>query len=127
MPRRFLPGQLARPVGQEQHIGLGQLVLADRPWQFFNPYPAGSAIDPPHAVKQQHHETPERDEFEAAQAEVIVTGGGLMAARAYRLRATARSHVNLDGAFVRAKPRLLVDEAWKVMAVVEEGDQPHGR
>lgn len=58
---------------------------------------------------------------------MIVAGGGLMAARAYRLRATARSHVNLDGAFVWAKPRLLVDEPRKVMAVVEEGDQPHGR
>jgi hypothetical protein len=34
---------------------------------------------------------------------------------------------NLDGAFVRAKPCLLVDEARKVMAVAEEGDQPHGR
>ena len=35
--------------------------------------------------------------------------------------------MNLDGAAFRAKPRLLVDEAWKVLAVVEEGDQPHGR
>ena len=35
--------------------------------------------------------------------------------------------MNLDGAAFRAKPRLLVDEAWKVLAVVEKGDQPHGR
>src|SRR3984893_1575252 len=47
----FLPGQLAGPVGQKQYVGLGQLMFADRPWQFFNPHAAGSAIDPPHAVK----------------------------------------------------------------------------
>jgi hypothetical protein len=34
--------------------------------------------------------------------------------------------VNLDGAAFLTKPRLLVDEAWKVLAVVEEGDQPMG-
>src|ERR1700688_649117 len=39
----------------------------------------------------------------------------------------ARPDVNLDGAAFLTKPRLLVDEAWKVLAVVEEGDQPHGR
>lgn len=43
----FLPRQLAGPVGQKQHVGLGQLMFADRPWQFFNPHAAGSAIDPP--------------------------------------------------------------------------------
>ena len=47
----FLPGQLARPVGQKQHVSLGQLVLADRPRQLFNPHAAGRAIDPSHAVK----------------------------------------------------------------------------
>jgi hypothetical protein len=34
-----------------RNSGLGQLMFADRPWQFFNPHAAGSAIDPPHAVK----------------------------------------------------------------------------
>ena len=58
---------------------------------------------------------------------MIVAGGGPMAARTYRLRAAAGSHENLDGAFVWAKPSLLVDEARKVMALIEEGDQPHGR
>ena len=68
----FLPGQLARPVRQEQHVGLGQLVLADRPGHLFDPHPAGPAIDPPHAIEQHHQQAPERDELEAAQAEVIV-------------------------------------------------------
>src|SRR5437016_9838768 len=56
---------------------------------------------------------------------MIIAGGGLMTAGAHRLCAAARSHVDLDNAAFRAKPRLLVDEARKVMAVVEEGDQPH--
>src|SRR6516164_9895055 len=56
---------------------------------------------------------------------MIIAGGRLMTARAHRPCAAARSHVDLDGAALRAQPRLLVDEARKVMAVVEEGDQPH--
>jgi hypothetical protein len=51
---------------------------------------------------------------------MIVAGGGPMAARTYRLRAAAGSHENLDGAFVWAKPSLLVDEARKVMALIED-------
>jgi hypothetical protein len=123
----LLPRQLARPMGEKQHVGLGEMVLAGRPGQLFDPHPAGPAIDPAHAVKEQHHEAPERNEFEAAQAEVIVAGGRPMAARTHRLGTAARPHADFDQAAVRAQPRLLVDEARKVMAVVEEGDQPHAR
>ena len=49
-----------------------------------------------------------------------------MTSRAHRLRPAARPHVDLDGPVFRAQPGVLVDEAWKVMAVVEEPDQPHG-
>src|ERR1700746_2599464 len=105
-------------MGEKHHVGLGEGVFAARPWQFFDPHPAGSAIDPAHAVKQQDHETPERHEFETAQAKMIIAGGGLMTARAHRLCAAARSHVNLDDAALRAQPPLPVGEAWKVMAVV---------
>ena len=44
------PGQLSRPVRQEQHVGLGQLVFADPPGDRFDAHPAGSAIDPSHAI-----------------------------------------------------------------------------
>ena len=47
----FLPGQFARPVGEKQHVDLGELVLADCPRQFLNAHAAGQAIDAPHAVK----------------------------------------------------------------------------
>ena len=47
----FLPGELASPVRQKHHVGLGQLVLADRPGQLFDPHPASPAIDPPHVVE----------------------------------------------------------------------------
>ena len=121
----FLPGEFASPVRQKHHVGLGQLVLADRPWQFFDPHTAGPAIDPPHVVKQEHREAPDRDEFEAAKVEQIIGRAALMTARAHWLGAAARPHVDLNAEALRAKPRLLVDEARKVLTLIEKADQPH--
>ena len=67
-----LPGQLPRPMRQEQHVGLGQLVLADAPRHRFDPNPAGPAIYPPHAIEQHHHAAPQRHKLEPAQAQVII-------------------------------------------------------
>lgn len=123
----FPPRQQARPMGEKQHIGDGQLVLADRPRHLFDMRTAaGFAIDPPHLVNQLHRETPERDEIEAAHAEVIVAAPRPMAARAHRLGAAPRPHVDFDRPLVAAQPRLRVDEARNVVAVVEDGDQLHG-
>ncbi len=122
----FLPGQFARPMCQKHHVGLGRLVLADCPGQFVDPHAAGPAIDPPHAIQQQHRQTPDRDEFKAAQAEPVVGRARLMAARAHRLRTEAGPHVDLDAAAVRAEPCLVVDKAWKVLAMIEQADQSHG-
>jgi len=38
------------------------------------------AIDAPHGVKQKNQKAPERNELETALGELIVSGGGLMAA-----------------------------------------------
>jgi len=48
-----------------------------------------------------------------------------MADRAHGLRAAAWPHVDLDAELWRAKPRLLVDEARKVLTLIEKADQPH--
>src|SRR5208283_4751217 len=56
----FLPGELPRPVRQEQHVGLGQLVFADTPRDRFDAHPATPAIDPSHAVEEHHHAAPKR-------------------------------------------------------------------
>ncbi len=49
--RGLLPGQLARPVGQVQHVGLGQLMLARAPGHLLDLDPAQPAVHPPHAVE----------------------------------------------------------------------------
>ena len=66
---------------QEQHVGLGQLVLADAPGHRFDPHPASPAIHPPHAVQQHHHAAPQRHELEPALAQVIIARRRLMTAR----------------------------------------------
>src|SRR5713226_6178066 len=56
--RRFLPGELARPAGQKQHIGSGQLVLAIAPGDLLDHYATISAVDPSHPVQQENQKTP---------------------------------------------------------------------
>src|SRR5258707_13853033 len=48
-----------------------------------------------------------------------------MTARAHWLGAAARPHVDLNAEALRAKPRLLGDEARKVLTLIEKADQPH--
>ena len=91
---RLLPRQLPGPMRQEQHVGLGQLVLADPPRNLLDPHTAVPAIDPSHTVEQHDHEAPQRDELESPLAQVIVAGRRPVAARAHRLRATAGPHGN---------------------------------
>src|ERR1035441_9974912 len=38
-----------------------------------------SAINPPHRIKQKNQKSPERNKFETALRELIVSGGGLVA------------------------------------------------
>src|SRR5216684_1534333 len=56
--RRFLPGELARPAGQKQHIGSGRLVLAIAPGDLLDHYATISAVDPSHPVQQENQKTP---------------------------------------------------------------------
>jgi hypothetical protein len=58
-------------------------------------------------------------------AELIVGRATLMAARAHRLGAAPGPHLDFDRPAVLAKTSLLIDEAGKVLAVVQQGDQPH--
>src|SRR5215813_10068415 len=48
-----------------------------------------------------------------------------MAAGAHRLGAAPGPHFDFDRPAVLAKTSLLIDEAGKVLAVVQQGDQPH--
>ena len=76
-------------------------------------------------VEQKNRKTPGRDEFEAAKAGHVIGRAALMAARAHGLGAAAAPHVDLDAEAVRAKPCLLVDEARKVLTLIEKADQLH--
>jgi hypothetical protein len=59
--RRFHSRIVASPVRQEHHVGFGQLVLANRPGQLFDPHSSGPAIEPPHVVEQKNRKAPDRD------------------------------------------------------------------
>ena len=67
-------------MGEKQHVGVGQLVFAARPGNFFDPHPAGLTIDPSHAVNKVHEKPPKRHEFEVPHSEVIVASAGPMTA-----------------------------------------------
>src|ERR1039457_4065560 len=69
----FLPGELARPAGQKQHVGLGGLVLAIAPRNLLHHNAAVPAMDAPHPVQKENQKAPERDELKTPLGQMIVT------------------------------------------------------
>src|SRR5690606_40098487 len=123
--RGFLPRQLARPVGEKQHIDLTQGVLAQRPGHLLDLHPAAPALDTAHCVEQHHGETPDRNKLETALRQLIVAGRRTTAARAACLGAAPWAHIDLDGLGGFVEPRTLVDESGKVVTGVEQAGQKH--
>src|ERR1700690_2149877 len=115
----FLPGEFARPTGQEQHVGLGQLVLAIAPRNLFHyHYATMAALDAPHAVQEKDQKSPDGDELEAPFGKMIVTRRRLVAPRADRRRSDPRPDVHFHAFFVGAEAGVMVDESPIVVAEV---------
>ncbi len=116
---RFLPGQPARPAGQKQHVGFGESAFAIAPGDFLDDDRlAAAAIDAPHGVKQKNQKSPERNELETPLGELIVSGGGLMAARTNRLGTLARTHGDFNALVIGTEAGLLVNESRKAVAPI---------
>ena len=86
------------------------MVLAVAPGNLLDDDAAAAAIDAPHGVQQKDQKSPERNELETPLGELIVTGRGLMAARANRRRTLARTHGDLDALLVGTEAGLLVNK-----------------
>jgi hypothetical protein len=115
----FLPGELARPARQKQHVGLGQLVLAIAPRNFLDHHRATvAALDAPHTVQEENQSSPEGDELEAPLGKLIVARGRLVAPRADRHRSGPRPDVHFDALLIGGEAGMLVDESPMVVAVV---------
>ena len=78
--RRFFPGQLTRPLRQEDHVSAGERVLAVGPRQRFDLHATGTTIDAPHGIEQKHGKAPDGDKLEAALRERVVTPRRLVTA-----------------------------------------------
>src|ERR1039458_1202248 len=90
--------------GQEQHVGLGQLVLALTPSNLSHYHHATmAALDAPHAVQEKDQKPPDGDEFEAPFGKTIVTRRRLVAPRADRRRSGPRPDVHFDAFLVGAE------------------------
>jgi hypothetical protein len=115
----FFPGKPARPTGQKQHVGMGQLMFAIAPGDLLDDHGlAAGASDAPHRVEEEDQEAPERDEFEPPLGELIVTGGRLMATGADRRGTFARADSDLNASAIGTEAGLLIDEAREMMAVI---------
>ena len=68
------------------------VAFAVGPGDFFDDDCAAVAVDSAHGIQQEDQESPEGNELEAPSRKLIVVGRRLMAARADRDRALARSH-----------------------------------
>jgi hypothetical protein len=108
----FLPRKPASPAGQEQHVGSGQRPLAVAQGNFFDDdRTTAAAIDTPHRIKQKNQKSPERNEFKTALRQLIISGGGLMAARTNCRRTLSRTNIDLNAPVIRAEAGLLVNES----------------
>ena len=114
----FLPGKLACPMGQKEHVGFGGLVLALTPGDLLHHDAAVSAMDAPHPVEKENQNSPARDELKTPLGKMIVTGRGLVAPRADCRRTFPRPDVHFDAFLVGAKAGVSVDESPMAMAVV---------
>jgi len=112
----LLPRQLARPVGQMQHVGAGQGVLTGGPGHLLDFDAAGVALHAPHAVQQFDCKAPHRDELEAALRQLIVAPRGLRAARAAGRGTDPRPYLDLNRFARLDQTRTGVDKSWKMIA-----------
>ena len=55
----FLPGELARPAGQKQHIGSGQLMLPIAPGNLLDHHATIPAVHASHAIQQENQKAPQ--------------------------------------------------------------------
>ena len=114
----FLPRELARPAGQEQHVGSGGLVLAIAPGNLLHHNAAVLAMDAPHSVQEENQKAPERDELETPLGQTIVARRRPAAARADRRSTLSRTDVHFDSLVVGAEAGVLVNESPLAVAVV---------
>ena len=114
----FLPGELARPAGQKQHIGSGQLMLPHHPpGNLLDHYATIPAVHASHAVEQENQKAPQRNELEAALGKMIVTRCRLVARPTNRRRALRGRTLHFDAFFVEPSG-MFVNESPMAMAVV---------
>jgi hypothetical protein len=114
----FLPGELARPAGQKQHIGSGQLVLPIAPGNLLDHHATIPTVDASHAVQEENQKPPQRNELEASLGKMIITRRRSVAPRTDRRRSFPRSDVYFDAFLVGSEASVLVDESPMAMAVV---------
>jgi hypothetical protein len=77
-----------------------------------------AAINAPHRIQQKNQKAPEGDELETALGQLVVSGGGLMAARAYCRRTLAWTNINLNTLVIGGEAGLLVNESRKTVTSV---------
>src|SRR5262249_11306785 len=114
----FLPREFSRPSGQEEHVWLGEMMLAVAPGNFLDHHAAATAVHAAHAVEEEDQESPEGNEFEAPLREMIVTGRRLVAARADGRRTLAWPNFDFDAFLVLTPARVLINESPVAIAVV---------
>jgi len=115
----FLPGKVACPARQKQHIDFGQGAFAVAPRNLFDDHGgATAAIDAPHGVQQEDEKSPERNELEAAFGKLVIAGRRLVAARANRRRTLAGSHGDFDALLVGTEMGVLIDKTPESVAAV---------
>jgi hypothetical protein len=105
-------------VGQKQHIGSGQLVLAIAPGNLLDHDATISAVDTSRTVQQENQKPPQGNELEAALREMIVPRRWPVAPRTDGRRSLSRSHVYCNAFLVGCEAGVSIDKSSMMIAVV---------
>src|ERR1019366_6353639 len=113
-PRPFPSTKAGAPSGLETACTPGSAYVCRRPTELPRRRPPHSGGNRPAASnKAEKPKIPRKDKFETALRELIVSGGGLMTARANCRRTLARTNIDLNTLVIGTEAGLLVNESRK--------------
>jgi hypothetical protein len=79
---------------------------------------AAAALDAPHGIQQKDQQAPDRNELETPLGELIVSGGGLMAARTNCLGARAWAQGDFNAPAIGTEASPLINESGKTLTLI---------
>src|ERR1035438_3608058 len=121
-PRGLAPRQMPRPTGQKSHHRRGHGPLALTPGDMLHHHPVLGTFYPARRIEEPSDDSPQRYKQPPPLGQMVITGGGLEALRAFARYALVRRQGNLKTQLIAwaAQPDVLINEAREMLNPVQK-------